>query len=401
MSINHIISRRRFVRITGTAVTGTAFAGVSLAGCNLSSGEEKLKIYISRAMGCFMGAAIADAIGGPVECKHYKYIADNFPDFQNPIRYDVPGNFLKLNPSYALEATAGTTTDDTAIRMQLAGYVLETDPPYTAEGFSEWLKVNADFSNWWVQAVKAIKRVWDGEVTIDESGYVHKQGGGGAWWQPISMIYAGDPQKASAVTTDMCRIWKAPLERDILSSVVAGQAAAYKKGSTIDSVVAAIMDDSGPLARKLFQRTVDIASKVGSPEELYQNIYDRCLVKSCTTEVDGPMPERLAPVDNREKPFYNGILFAEQQPLALAYLVYGDGDPHKTVLTAVKGGRDADSVSSNTAAWLGALKGKEVWPENWVSTVQQANIKRMDLEGTARLLIEKGLANGTVKLDLM
>jgi len=397
MNKENYISRRKFLGITGTAVVG-----IGLTGCNFFSNETQLNIYKSKAMGCFMGAAIADAMGGPVECKHYKYIAENFTDFQDLIRYDVPGNFLKIgNPAYALEATAGTTTDDTAIRMQLAAYVLDTNLPYTAEGFSNWLKENANFENWWEPAVKAIKRVWDGKVTIDESGKLHKQGGGGAWWQPISMIYAGDPQKASAVTSDMCRIWKAPLEQDILSSVVAGQAAAYKKGATIDSVVAAVMDDSGPLAKKLFQRTIDIASKASNPEELYYELYEHCLVKSCTTEIDGPMPERLAPVDNREEPFYNGILFAEQQPLALAYLVYGQGEPRKTILTAVKGGRDADSVASNTAAWLGALKGIEVWPDNWVQTVQQANLKRIDIMGTGQKLIDKGLAMQTVKLNLM
>lgn len=98
---------------------------------------------------------------------------------------------------------------------------------------------------------------------------------------------------------------------------------------------------------------------------------------------------------------YNGILFAEQQPLALAYFVYGQGDPHKTLLTAVKGGRDADSIACNTAAWLGALHGIGVWPKKWVDTVQQANLRRMNLERTGNDLIEKALENGTVRLDVM
>jgi len=182
--------------------------------------------------------------------------------------------------------------------------------------------------------------------------------------------------------------------------VVAGQSAAYKKGATIDSVVNAILDDSGPLANKLFTRAIEIADEAKNPEDLYENIYQHLLVKSCTMEVDGPMPERLEPVDKMEG-FYNGILFAEQQPLALAYFVYGEGDPYKTVLTAVKGGSDADSITSNSAAWIGALYGISVWPDKWIETVQQANIKRMNLEETGQKLIEKGLENGTVKLNLM
>jgi hypothetical protein len=214
------------------------------------------------------------------------------------------------------------------------------------------------------------------------------------------MLYAGDPQRASAVAGDMCRIWKAPLERDILSSVVAGQAAAFLADATVDSVVEAVLADSGPLAMRLFTRAIEIASKAKDRFELYENLYEHCLVKSCTTEVDGPMPERLPPVDKLDGA-YNGILFAEQQPLALAYFVYGQGDPNQTVLTAVKGGRDADSITCNSAAWLGALIGIEGWPKKWIDTVQQANRKRMDLQGTGNELIAKGLKNQTLRLERM
>ena len=68
-------------------------------------------------------------------------------------------------------------------------------------------------------------------------------------------------------------------------------------------------------------------------------------------------------------------------------------------LTAVKGGRDADSITCNTAAWLGALAGNEIWPKKWWDTVQQANIHRMNLEQTAQDLIAKGLENRTVALS--
>ena len=199
----------------------------------------------------------------------------------------------------------------------------------------------------------------------------------------------------------MCKIWKAPLEQDILSSVVAGQAAAFKKGATVDSVVQAILNDSGPLAKKLFTRAVEIAQKAKTPMQLYEDLYQHCLVKHCTTEVDGPMPEREEPQVVMEKKIYNGILFAEQQPLALAYFVYGQGDPHKTVLTGVKAGRDTDSNTCNSAAWLGALGGMEVWPKKWVNTVQDANLKRINLEKTGEALIAKGISSKTVRFDVM
>jgi len=393
-----IHSRRGFLKTTALAALGATITPSSLF-ASVAIDPDALKIYRSKAIGCFMGAAIADAMGGPTEAQHYLRIAKEFPDFQDYIPHNTSATFMPLGPGRALEPEAGNITDDTYIRMDLAAYLLQTNPPYNADKFASWLLKNANFSNWWTVAVKALKRIENGEVSAKDAGLKHQQGGGGAWWQPVAMLYAGDPGKASKVTTAMCKIWKAPLEQDILSSVVAGQAAAFKKGATVDSVVQAVLDDSGPLAKKLFTRAVEIAQQAKSTTQLYENLYKHCLVKSCTTEVNGPMPEREEPQIVLGEIDYNGILFAEQQPLALAYFVYGQGDPYKTVLTGVKAGRDTDSNTCNSAAWLGALGGIEVWPEKWVTTVQKANMKRMDLFKTGEALIEKGIGNKTIRFD--
>jgi hypothetical protein len=347
-----------------------------------------------------MGAAIADAMGGPVECQHYKRIARKFPDFEDFLPYRKPPGLIDLHPGYALDDEPGNITDDTYIRMDLARFLLANDPPYTAARFAPWLLEHADFSNWWKVAVRPLKRIESEETTAEKAGLNHKQGGGGGWWQPVAMLYAGDPKRASEVTADLCRIWKAPLEQDILSSVVAGQAAAFTANTTIDSVVDTILKDSGPLAKKLFTRAVEIARKAGTRHQLYEMLYRHCLVTECGKDIDGPMPPHVEPKDYADG-FYSGILFAEQQPLALAYFVHGQGDPKKTVLTAVKGGRDADSIATNSASWLGAMAGESIWSRKWLETVQRANITRVNLKQTAHDLVERALKNGTVRFDRM
>ena len=192
-----------------------------------------------------MGAAIADAMGGPVECQHYKRIAKMFPDFQEYQPYNTPpATIFPLRSGYALDDAPGSVTDDTFIRMDLAKYLLQNEPPYSAASFAPWLLEHAEFPNWWRVAVRPLERIEKGEVSPEEAGLNHRQGGGGGWWQPVAMLYAADPGRASAVTADMCRIWKAPLEQDILSSVVAGQTAAFHDDATIDSVVDAVLSDA-------------------------------------------------------------------------------------------------------------------------------------------------------------
>jgi ADP-ribosylglycohydrolase len=348
--------------------------------------------YYAKAMGCFMGAAIGDAMGGPIECQHYRRIQKYAGHMTGFLEYSRPLGLLDLNPGYALHPEPGSITDDTYIRMDLARFLLETGPEYTAEQFAQWLLENADFSNWWKQAVKILKEVEKGTYTAKEAGLHHIQGGGGGWWQPVSILYAGDIDKTVEAVGSLCRIWKAPLERDILTAVCAGQAAALKEGSTIDSIVDTVLEYSGPLATRLFERAINIARKSGSREELYKNLYSSALVnsKGVTTDIDGPMPDHVDPEEYHDG-FYSSITFTEQQPWALAYFVWGEGDPSRTVITAAMGGRDADSIATNSAAWLGAMSGIDVWPKEWVEQVQQSNLVDFDLKQTCEDLIHKSI----------
>ena len=303
-------SRRQFLRASAMTASAVILGSPEdvAADRDATEDERQVKTYRSKASGCFLGAAIADAMGGPVECQHYKRIAREFTDFEGFLPYRKPPGLIGLGPGYALDGAPGNITDDSYIRQDLARFLIENNPPYTAGRFAPWLLKHADFTNWWKVAVQPLRRIESGAATAETAGLNHKQGGG--WWQPVAMLYAGDAKAASAVA---------------------------------------------------------------------------------------PMPPHVAPRTYAEG-FYSGILFAEQQPLALAYFVYGEGDPKKTVLTAVKGGRDADSIATNSASWLGALAGESVWPQQWLQTVQRANLRRVNLKRTAEALVDRALKNGTVRL---
>jgi ADP-ribosylglycohydrolase len=378
-------TRRQFIRNAALALPGI-YLLPGLSGC-ATGGDDT---FYKKAMGCFMGAAIGDAMGGPIECQHYKRIEKYAGNMSGFLKYSRPLGLMDLNPGYALHPEAGSITDDTYIRMDLARYLLGNDPEYTAAGFAQWLLSNADFSNWWDQAVKILREIEKGSFPAEEAGLHHIQGGGGGWWQPVAIICRGDIQKTVQTVDQICRIWKAPLERDILTAVCAGQAEALHADSSIDSIVDTVLKYSGPLATKLFERTIDIARNSATRDELYRNLYANALVDSngVTKEIDGPMPPPVEPEEYNDG-FYTSITFTEQQPWALAYFVWGQGDPAHTVITAAMGGRDADSIATNTASWLGAMGGIDVWPEEWVMAVQQSNLVDFDLKQTCEDLINK------------
>jgi len=336
-----------------------------------------------------------------VECQHYKRIRKYAGDFKDLLPFGKPISvFDPPSDGWAQRSNPGTITDDTYIRMDLLEFFVHKEAPYTAAKLADYLLKYSDFFGWWDPPLNQLKRIEKGEFPAEDAGqFMEIQGGGGGWWQPVSIMYAGNIEKASQVTADLCSIWKSGLARDILSSVVAGQSAAFKDDASIDSIVDTVLSDSGPKAKKLFERAVHIARESGSADELYNNLYQHASVSNSThtgeyNSLEGPLP----PTEEVQytEDMCSSIAFAEQQPWALAYLVYGNADPEKTLLTAVKGGRDADSIATNTASWLGALHGLSIWPEKWIDTVQKANLVDFDLLKAGQELAETALKKGFI-----
>lgn len=388
------------VAYSGLLLPGTMMT-LHQAGCTPAIADREK--FMDKALGCFMGAAIGDSLGGSVECQHYLRIRKYAGDFNDLLPFGKPISIWDPpSDGWARRGEPGTITDDTYIRMDLLDFFLHVQPPYTAEKLADYLLENSDFFGWWDPPLNHLKRIEKGEIPAKDAGrFMEIQGGGGGWWQPVSILYAGNTSEASRVAAELCSIWKTGLARDILSSVVAGQSAAFKDDASIDSIIDTVLSDSGPKAKKLFERAIHIALDSGSADELYVNLYTHASVSNAThtgefNSMEGPVP----PVEEVEytEDFCSSIAFAEQQPWALAYLVYGNGDPEKTLLTAVKGGRDADSIATNTASWLGALHGVSIWPQKWIDTVQAANLVDFDLLKAGQELAEIALKQGFLNI---
>ena len=341
-----------------------------------------------RALGAYIGAAIGDAMGGPVEGQHAARIRKHYGEITGLLPYRKPPGLMDLHPGYALRPDAGCVTDDTFIRADLTRFILETEPPRTPAALAEWMLANADFSVWWPPAIEALRRVERGEVTAEEAGLSHGQGGGVGWWTPVGVLHGGSPKDADAEAASLCRIWKAPLERDLLGAVQAGVAEALREGATFDSTVSAMLDVCGPLARRLLGRGAQIARAAADRDELVRELYASVLVSEAPTEVDAPVPEPIEPVDYTDDGYATSLL-AEQVPLAVAAFVFGRGEARVAVPTACMIGRDADTVATTVGSWCGGLSGESGLPAEWVETVCRVNEPELDIRGLAGALVEK------------
>lgn len=346
-----------------------------------------------RARGAYIGAAIGDAMGGPVEGSHAARIRRLVGEIHTLLPYRPPYSMSEPHPGYCLRPDAGAVTDDTFIRADFTRFFLATEPPRTPALLADWMLANADFSMWWQPIIEGLRRVERGEVSAEDGGLTFFQGGGVGWWTPIGILHAGDPAGAAEETKRLCRIWKAPLEQELLAATQAGVAEGMRDGASAESMVDTMLRQCGSLARALVERAIAIATAAKGVPELVDGLYSTVLmpelkdrhIKEPPRDSQAPLPPVIAPLpDTDEK--YMSSFFAEQVPIAVACFVYGNGDPRVAVPAACMVGRDCDSMATTVGSWTGALVGETGLPAEWVETVCRVNRAEVDLDDLAERL---------------
>ncbi|MBM7570156.1 ADP-ribosylglycohydrolase family protein [Aquibacillus albus] len=359
---------------------------------------------LDRSIGAYIGAAIGDAMGGPVESSHYKRIKKYAGEVKGLLPYEEPyllpqrltdprGTF---HPGYALHPDPGSITDDTFCRKDITKFILETEGERTPKKLASWLLENGELDTQWPQImVGALHKIANGEVTAEECGRTYKQGGGIGWWFPIGIINAGDPKGAAKEGRYLSSIWKAPLEQDFVAAVVAGIAEGLKEDATYESMVGAMLDECGPLAKQLLERAIHLANEANDIWDLAEKLYENALMPNTAhiweiTEQDPPierdalLPPRVKPIDYTDES-YTTFFFAEQIPFALAAFVFKKGDV-SAIPACCNLGRDTDTNANTVGAWVGALNGEKALPKEWVEPVCEVNKKELDIRDLAQKL---------------
>jgi ADP-ribosylglycohydrolase len=347
-----------------------------------------------RARGAFVGAAIGDAMGGPVEGSHAERIRRLVGGIAGLLPYREPWIFNGPRPGYCVRPEAGCVTDDTFIRGDFVRFYLDTPPSRTPRDLVTWMLANADFTKWYQPSIEGLRRVERGEATVEDGGRSFFQGGGLGWWTPIGILRMGHPALAAAEVRRFCRIWKAPLEEDLLAAVVAGIAEAGRDGAGVDSVVAVMRGECGSLGRALLDRAVAAARAATDEDDLIRRIYAEMLMPELEVrdreepprDRDGPLPAVRAPIADSDAKYMSSF-FAEQVPIALAAFVFARGEARAIPLTCLIG-RDCDSTATTVGAWVGALHGEAGLPPEWVQLVLDENVPEIALSPMADALFD-------------
>ncbi|MFD4257348.1 ADP-ribosylglycohydrolase family protein [Streptomyces sp. NPDC058534] len=337
-----------------------------------------------RVTGALVGAAVGDALGGPVEGYSPEQILERHGGRIHGVVGPWNGDdWRTARPLAPYHKGDGHVTDDTlmthalvrvygTVRDHLDAYAvaehlvpdLMTHPRWIPELEAEALPLQRIFlAEKWLVA-----RVHYGHVDPREAGTGNIVNCGAAMYMaPVGLVNAAHPAGAYAEALDVAGAHQSSYGREAAGVFAAAVAAACAPGATPDSVVAACLSLAKDGTRAAIEAVCDVAARYSDFESALAPL------REAVTPYDTVGPDYRAPSLGARRP--SRLHAIEELPVALGMLLVSGGDFRRAVLGAVNYGRDCDSIATMAGALAGAL-GSPV-PEEWAKRVGEAS--RLDL----------------------
>ncbi|MET7384570.1 ADP-ribosylglycohydrolase family protein [Streptomyces sp. NPDC005529] len=346
-----------------------------------------------RITGALVGAAVGDALGGPVE----GYSPDQITERHGGRVHGVVGpwngdDWPTARPIAPYHKGDGHVTDDTlmthalvrvyaTVRDHLDAYSvathlvpdLMTTPRWIPELEAEALPLQRIFlAEKWLVA-----RLHYGHVDPREAGSGNIVNCGAAMYMaPVGLVNAANPAGAYTEALDVAGAHQSSYGREAAGVFAAAVAAACAPGATPDSVVAACLSLAKDGTRDAVEAVCEVASRYTDFESALVPL------RRAVAPYDTVGPDYRSPSLGARRP--SRIHSVEELPVALGMLIVSGGDFRHAVLGSVNYGRDCDSIATMAGAVAGAL-GSPV-PHDWAKTVAESS--RLDLDAPARTLTE-------------
>ncbi|MCZ7460939.1 ADP-ribosylglycohydrolase family protein [Streptomyces sp. WMMC940] len=348
-----------------------------------------------RITGSLVGAAVGDALGGPVEGYTPEQIVERHGGRVQGVVGPWHGDdWRTARPIAPYHKGDGHVTDDTlmthalvrvyaTVRDHLDAYAvadhlvpdLVSTPRWIPELEAEALPLQRVFlAEKWLAA-----RLHYGHVDPREAGTGNIVNCGAAMYMaPVGLVNAADPAAAYAEALDVAGAHQSSYGREAAGVLAAAVAAACTPGAGPETVVEASLSLAKDGTHSAIEAVAEVACRYSDFEPALRPL------REAVAPFDTVGPDYRAPSLAARRP--SRLHSVEELPIALGMLLIGDGDYRRTVLGCVNYGRDCDSIATMSGAIAGALYGGEPVPAEWVKTVSEAS--RLDLHAPARTLTE-------------
>ncbi|MFD9037087.1 ADP-ribosylglycohydrolase family protein [Streptomyces bottropensis] len=346
-----------------------------------------------RITGALVGAAVGDALGGPVEGYSPEQIAERHGGRVHGIVGPWNGDdWRTARPIAPYHKGDGHVTDDTLMTHALIRVYDRVRDHLDAYAVAEHLVPDMMTTPRWIPELEAealplqrvflaekwlVARIHYGHVDPREAGTGNIVNCGAAMYMaPVGLVNAADPPGAYAEALDIAGAHQSSYGREAAGVFAAGVAAACTPGATAESVIETCL----ALAKDGTRAAIEAVCEVAAPLRDFESALRP--LREAVAPFDTVGPDYRAPSLGARRP--SRLHAIEELPIALGMLLVARGDYRHAVLGSVNYGRDCDSIATMAGALAGAL-GSEI-PSDWAKTVAEAS--RLDLHAPATTLAE-------------
>ncbi|MGR8011141.1 ADP-ribosylglycohydrolase family protein [Streptomyces hypolithicus] len=347
-----------------------------------------------RTTGSLLGAAVGDALGGPVEGWSPEQIQERHGGRVHGIVGPFYDDWRTARPIAPYHKGDGHITDDTLMTHALIRVYAQVRDHLDAYAVADHLVPELIGAPIWIPELEAealplqrvflaekwiVARLHYGHVDPREAGAGNIVNCGAAMYMaPVGLVNAGNPAAAYAEAIDVAGAHQSSYGREAAGVFAAAVAAAC----TPDATPATIVDTCLALAKDGTRSAIEAAAETAVRHHDFESAL--APLRAAVAPFDTVGPDYRKPTLAARRP--SRLHSIEELPVALGMLLVAGGDYRHSVLGAVNYGRDCDSIATMSGAIAGALHGESAIPHDWSKTVAEAS--RTDLHAPAHTLAE-------------
>lgn len=342
--------------------------------------------FQERLRAALTGGAIGDAMGAPVEGWGPEKILARFYDwdftaFIPPQGWDGTSHYWKGN---------GRITDDTLMTEAFLNAYIKAESHLDAYGYAEFILPEVTDAKVWVPEYQQTMAIWDRLWAAEKfpmfrlrynnaeprtAGVGNMVNCGVAMWiMPAGAVNAGNPEAAYQEAAAIAQAHNESFAVEAAAVLAAAHAEAFTGSAAEDVAKAAIRlaRDGTRAACAAAVAAVDPADDLPAFIRSVRAAVAPFDQRTHHTADDEPLAMiHSGPVTDIGRP--SRTMSIEELPVALAVLLYGEGDFLKTLRAGVCYGRDCDSIAGMACGLFGAIHGGAQFPETLLRDLGEAN----------------------------